>query len=135
MAISVDKLRGISADLKEKLKMQGYFNSSQVLEATRIPAGRKALADTLGMDALAALELANRADLARVKGIGGVFSDLLEHAGVDTVRELATRRPDNLYAKMVEVNEAQRVAGRLPTLKAVEDWVAQAKELPVMLEY
>ena len=47
--------------------------------------------------------MANRADLARVRGVGGVFSDLLEHAGVDTVREFAIRRPDNLYANLVEI--------------------------------
>jgi predicted flap endonuclease-1-like 5' DNA nuclease len=81
------------------------------------------------------LELANRADLARIRGIAGVFGDLLEHAGVDTVRELATRNPDNLHAALVETNEREHVAGRLPNAAMVADWVAQAKELPPGIEY
>ena len=54
---------------------------------------RKALASKLGIDERALLELGNRADLARIKGVGAVYSDLLEFAGVDTVAELAKRVP------------------------------------------
>jgi predicted flap endonuclease-1-like 5' DNA nuclease len=83
----------------------------------------------------AILELANRADLARVRGVAGVFSDLLERAGVDTVKELATRNPDNLHAKVEEVNARERLSGRTPPWSAVKDWVAQAKVLPRILQY
>jgi len=89
----------------------------------------------MGVEAPVILELANRADLARVKGIGKVFSDLLEQAGVDSVKELANRRPDNLHAKLVEMNAQKKLAGRAPTLHAVESWVAQAQQLPKTLEY
>jgi len=81
------------------------------------------------------LDLANRADLARVNGIGTVFADLLEKAGVDTVKELATRNPDNLLAKMTEVNSSDQVSKRLPQLADVQNWIAQAKELPKLLQY
>jgi predicted flap endonuclease-1-like 5' DNA nuclease len=81
------------------------------------------------------LELANRADLARVKGIGKVFSDLLENAGVDTVKELAQRRPDNLLAKLVEINTEKKYAKRTPTMSEVTNWVEQAKALPKTLTY
>ena len=135
MTTIIDKLRGTSSELKTRLKEQGFYNSDQLLEATRTAAGRKSVAQLVGVDTQTILELANRADLARVRGIGGVFSDLLEQAGVDTVKELATRRPDNLHARLVQINTKTAVAGRSPTLKAVEAWVAQAKELPRMLEY
>lgn len=46
------------------------------------------MADCAGVAVEAMLELANRADLARIKGIAGVYSDLLEEAGVDTIKEL-----------------------------------------------
>jgi predicted flap endonuclease-1-like 5' DNA nuclease len=81
------------------------------------------------------MAVANRADLARVKGVGGVFSDLLEHAGVDTVKELAQRSPDHLYAKLIELNAQKKLAGRAPTWNAVQNWVAQAKALTPLLEY
>ena len=135
MSVLIGKLRGLSSELEDMLQERGIRDSDQLLEASRTPAGRKNLAEKVGVTTGIILELANRADLARVHGIGGVFSDLLEHAGVDTVKELATRRPENLYAKLVEINTQQKLAGRAPTRNAVDDWVAQAKELPTVLEY
>jgi len=135
MATLIGKLRGLSYQLETKMRERGIRTSDQLLDAARTPAGRKELAAYAGVEARAILELANRADLARVKGIGGVFSDLLEHAGVDTVKELATRRPDNLYARLVEINAQERLAGRAPTRNAVQAWVAYARELPPLLEY
>ena len=135
MTISIGKLRGMSAELAAKLKARGIVYSDQLLEAARTPAGRKDLAEQVGVESRVVLELANRADLSRISGIAGVFSDLLEHAGVDTVKELATRNPDNLYAKLVEINAEKKLAGRTPPLNAVKDWVAQAKALPKLLEY
>jgi len=105
------------------------------LKQAAIEVDRKVLADLAVFDKPAFAELANRADLARVKGIGKVFSDLLENAGVDTVKELKHRKPDNLLAKMTEVNEAKKLVRALPTLKAVTDWVEQAKVLPAVMTY
>jgi hypothetical protein len=59
----------------------------------------------------------------------------LEVAGVDTVPELAKRNPGNLYAKMVEVNQAKNLVRKLPAEKQVADWVAQAKKLPRVIKY
>jgi predicted flap endonuclease-1-like 5' DNA nuclease len=135
MAISIGKLRGMSAEVAAKLKEQGIYDSDQLLAAARTPAGRKDLAEQAGVESQVILELANRADLARVRGVAGVFSDLLEQAGVDTVKELATRNPDNLFAKLVEINTEKKLAGRTPHQSLVKDWIAQAKELPKLLEY
>ena len=135
MAVSIDELKGMTPELATKLKERGLGNSDQLLEAARTPAQRKELAGAVGAETRAILELANRADLARVKGVGGVYSDLLELAGVDTVKELATRRPDNLHAKIKETNAAGAHAKQLPTQADVEAWVEQAKALPKTLEY
>jgi predicted flap endonuclease-1-like 5' DNA nuclease len=125
----------MDAQLSAKLKERGIYNNEHLLEAAQAPAGRKELAEHAGVETRTILELANRADLARVHGVAGVFSDLLEHAGVDTVKELATRNPDNLHTKVEDVNARERLSGRTPPLSAVEDWVAQARELPKILEY
>ncbi len=135
MGVVIAKLRGMDDALAEKLKAEGFKDSDQFLEAVSTPAGRKDVAGKCGVDVKAILQLANRADLARVKGVAGVFGDLLEVAGVDTVKELATRRPDNLHKKIVETNDEQKIAGRNPTQSDVESWVAQAKELPKTLQY
>lgn len=75
------------------------------------------------------LRWVNMADLFRVKGVGEEFSDLLEAAGVDTVKELRKRVPEKLHAKMVEVNAAKGLAGRNPHLSEVRKWVEGAKAL------
>lgn len=135
MEISMSGLKGITSDLAAKLKAQGLGDGGKFLEAAKTPAGRKEIAAKVGVDLKVILELANRADLARIDGIGRVFSDLLEEAGVDTVKELAQRAPENLRAKLVEVNEKMKLSGRLPTEAQVKNWVEQAKKLPKMLQY
>ena len=135
MATRMAQMRGVTMDVSGKLKAMSLKDNLAFLEAVKTPKQRKELAASLGIDEKAVLELANRADLARIKGIGEVFSDLLENAGVDTVKEMAKRVPENLHAKLLEVNKDKTLAGRQPTLDMVKDWVAQAKELPKLLEY
>jgi predicted flap endonuclease-1-like 5' DNA nuclease len=134
MTIAISQIRGISEELVDRLKLLGILTSDHLLDAARTPIGRLALAEELGVSTRVIMDLAHRADLARVKGIGRVFSGMLEHAGVDTVRELANRRPDNLYHRLAEINTDRRLAGRMPTRRAVEKWVAQARDLPRLLE-
>ncbi len=135
MGLPIAKVRGMNAELAAAMKEMGFKTSDDLLAAGRTPAGRKELAAKLGVDGKDLLVLINHADLARVKGIGEVFSNLLEEAGVDTVVELAGRRADNLLAKMAEVNNIVKTAKRLPVIDQVEGWVAQAKELGRGIEY
>ena len=79
--------------------------------------------------------MANRADLARVKGVAGVYAELLERAGVDTVVELATRNARNLRETLETTNDEWEITGRLPSVKVLEGWVDQAKALPRVLQY
>jgi len=82
------------------------------------------------------LKWINRADLARVKGIGEEYADLLELAGVDTVPALARRNAANLHKKLLEVAEASKnVVRRVPAATEVVKWVAAAKELPRVASY
>jgi predicted flap endonuclease-1-like 5' DNA nuclease len=71
----------------------------------------------------------------RIKGVGEGYTDLLSEAGVDTVPELAQRNPANLHQKIIEVNEQKQLVRRAPSQAEVEDWVAQAKELPRVIKY
>ena len=67
--------------------------------------------------------------------IAGQFAELLEAAGVDTVKELKHRVPANLQAKMEEVNAVKNLVNRVPNLPEVEKMVAQAKELEAIITY
>ena len=132
---SVDKIRGITTDLAEKLKGQKILNSEQLLKAGSTPEDRRDLAKRLGADPKALLELLNRADLDRVAGIGAAYSNLLEEAGVDTVKELSKRVASNLHTKLIEVNNEKNITTHPPTLTEVEGWIAEAKGLPALLVY
>ncbi|MGB5733957.1 MAG: DUF4332 domain-containing protein [Thiohalocapsa sp.] len=135
MPTAIKDLKGISSATVDALKRRNISDNEQFVEAAASPAQRKELAEGCGCDVKTILQLANRADLARVKGVSGVYGDLLEHAGVDTVKELATRKPENLHAKLVETNANMKLTERPPTVAQVESWVAQAKELPKTLTY
>lgn len=135
MPTPLNALRGATDELVAKLNAEGIKESDAFVEAAATPAQRKQLASVCGCETKTILELANRADLARTKGVSGVYSDLLEHAGVDTVKELATRNAANLHAKLVETNDAMQLAQRAPTAEQVAAWVEQAKALPKLLSY
>ena len=124
----VDELRGATPWLSAMLRGHSISDSDELLTIAGPAAARAALAEDLGVEARRILELCNRADLMRIKGVGKVYSDLLEFAGVDTVMELAQRNPDNLFAKLVEVSEQHSVK-RLPREVDVHGWVAQAKTM------
>jgi len=135
MATPVKELKGVTDAIAAALAAKDIKDNDALVSAAASPEQRKALAADCGCEVRDLLELANRADLARIKGVSGVYSDLLERAGVDTVKELATRRPDNLHAKITETNDSLQLSERPPSLAQVEEWVAQAKDLPKMLTY
>jgi predicted flap endonuclease-1-like 5' DNA nuclease len=135
MSIAIGEIRGISDSVAAALKAQGLSNSQALLEAANTDSERNKLAKTIGITASELLELVNRADLARIVGIGGVYSDLMEAAGVDTVKELARRNPDNLHAKLLEINTLKDLTPRPPSADQITDFVEQAKALPPMIEY
>jgi predicted flap endonuclease-1-like 5' DNA nuclease len=132
---NIATIEGIGPVFAEKLTAAGVKTVEALLDKAKDPKGRKALAEASGIDEKKILNWANKADLMRIKGVGEEYSDLLEAAGVDTVKELKHRNAENLLAKMTEVNEAKKLVRALPTLKAVTDWIEQAKVMPAMMTY
>jgi predicted flap endonuclease-1-like 5' DNA nuclease len=128
-------IEGVGEAYAKKLGQAGVTTTEGLLEKGKSPKGRKELAEKSGIGDALILKWVNRADLYRVKGIGSEYSDLLEASGVDTVVELAVRKPENLHKKMVEVNETKKLVRKLPALSQVENWVAQAKKLPRVVTY
>lgn len=128
-------IRGIGGVEIAALATAGIATTAALLDACATPSARATLSMRTGLDGSMLLDLANRADLMRVRGIGTKWGDLLEIAGVDTVKELALRNPDNLHAKLVEVNAAKELVDALPGAGQCADWVEQAKALEPKLEY
>jgi len=128
-------VEGIGPRYAAQLATAGVTTTQGLLEAGASPKGRKDLAAKSGLSEKLILEWVNHCDLFRIKGVGGEYADLLEASGVDTIVELATRRADNLCAKMVQVNAAKKLVRKLPTENQVAGWVQQAKGLPRVVKY
>lgn len=128
-------IEGIGETYEAKLQGAGVNSMEALLEACATKKGRTALAEKADISEKLILKWANHADLARIKGVGGEYAELLEAAGVDTVVELATRKAENLVKKMQEVNEAKELVRKLPVESQVEDWIKQAADLPRVLQY
>ncbi|WP_425088059.1 DUF4332 domain-containing protein [Stappia sp.] len=135
MSYSIDEIEGIGPVYAKKLQAVGIRTTEAYLERAKDPKGRKALAEETGIEASRILKWANMADLMRISGVGEEYSELLEAAGVDTVKELKHRNAANLAAKMKEVNEDKKLVRQVPGETSVEKWVEQAKALPAMMTY
>ncbi len=135
MDYKVLDIEGVGEEYAKKLNDAGIFTTSEYLQKTGTPAQRKQLAEATGISPKLILKFANHADLIRIKGIGPQFAEILERAGVDTVKELKTRVPANLYKKCVEVNEERNLARRSPTMAEVEKWVEEAKVIEPAISY
>lgn len=128
-------IEGIGEKYAQALKGAGVETAEALLKQGSTPKGREELANKSGLSAKMILEWVNHVDLFRIKGVGEEYADLLEEAGVDTVVELAQRKADNLFKKMVEVNEAKKLVRKLPTQAQVAGWIEQAKSLPRAVFY
>lgn len=124
------EIEGIGEVSLEKLNKAGVESIEQLLEDYCGKKARQQLAETSGISEKLILNWVNKADLCRVKGVSTQYADLLEHAGVDTIPELAQRKPENLAAALIKTNEEKNLVRKVPTEAQVQDWVAQAKELP-----
>ena len=135
MAYKIIDIQGVGPAYAEKLVAAGITTINQLLEAGKTSKGRKALEDKTGINGKLILTWVNHADLIRIKGVGPQFSELLEAAGVDTVKELATRNATNLCAKMNEVNEAKHLTRRVPTVVEIQRFIDGAKALEPAVTY
>ncbi len=131
----ISNVEGVGPVYTEKLGAAGIVTTDQLLEKGATPQGRKSVAEASGISEKLILEWVGMVDMFRVNGVKGQFSELLKAAGVDTVMELAGRNPENLHAKMVEVNNEKNLSGRAPAMSEIEQWISQAKAMPRVVTY
>ncbi|MBQ0094541.1 MAG: DUF4332 domain-containing protein [Bacteroidaceae bacterium] len=135
MAYKIDQIEGIGPAYAEKLSAAGIKTTEALLEKCAAKKGRVQIAEATGISEKLILKWTNHADLFRVNGIAGQFAELLEAAGVDTVKEFRHRVPANLQPKLVEVNEVKKLCNRVPAVAELEKMIAQAKELEPLITY
>lgn len=132
---SIDSIEGIGHKQATSLRKARIRTVEALLKKGSTRKGRRDVGAATGISAKLILEWVNRADLMRVRGVGEEYSDLLEAAGVDTVKELRRRNPANLLTSMMEVNTNRLRVRRLPTEAMVQRWVEHAGALDTIVKY
>ena len=135
MAYKVEQIEGVGEVYAEKLNAAGIVTTEDLLEKCAKAAGRAKVAEETGISGKLILKWTNHADLMRINGVAGQFAELLEAAGVDTVKEFRHRVAANLQPKMVEVNEQKNLCNRVPAVSEIERMIEQAKELEPLITY
>ena len=135
MGYKIEDIEGIGPSYAEKLALTKVKTTDDLLKLCCDAVGRTNVSARTGISEAQLLKWTNLADLMRVSGIGSEFSELLEAAGVDTVKELRNRNAENLAAKMEEINGEKNLAKTAPSASTVSDWVSQAKQLDPKISY
>lgn len=132
---SISEIESIGPDNARRLEALGIETTEEFLERGTTTRGRHDLADRTGINDHLILEWVNHLDLARVQGMAWEYADLLEEAGVETMAELAQSNPAVLSKRIAEVSQQQGLNTKLPSENEVAAWIAQAKELPKVIQY
>ena len=135
MSYPITDIEGVDDDVAATLKSAGIRSTERLLEAARTVKGRKTLAEKTGFAEKQLLCWANVADRMRIKGISKEYAELLQAAGVDTVKELRYRSPCNLAKAMADANKRRKMVRLLPSEKVVGRWIENAKKLPLKITY
>ena len=135
MGYKIDEIEGIGPAMSEKLGKADIKTTDDLLKLCCDKKGRSSACEATGCSESQLLKWVNMADLMRISGIGGEFAELLEAAGVDTVKELRNRNAANLAATMKEVNEEKKLTRTVPSETTVTKWVDQAKTLDPLITH
>ena len=135
MTYAIADLEAIDPDAVASLKKAGIRRTDKFLEIAKDPKGRRNLAEQTGLPEKTILRWANLSDKLRIKGVGEDYANLLQAAGVDTVKELKYRNPGKLAKAMAEANVKRKLVRVLPSGNAVVRWIEHAKKLPMKISY
>jgi large subunit ribosomal protein L20 len=130
-------IEGVGPAFRTKLGAIGISWIKDLLAQGATKKGRADIAAKSGINEAKILTWVNMADMMRIKGVDGDMAELMHAAGVDTVKELATRIAGNLAAKMAETNTsgAKKIAPRVPAEAEVAGWIDAAKKLSPVVEH
>lgn len=115
--------------------LTGAGATAALLTLGATPKGRRALAADTGRTEDEVLDLVKQADKMRVRGVGEEYAQLLQAAGVDTVKELRRRNPQHLREAMVLANAKRNVVRRVPAASTVARWIEHARQLDPVVRY
>lgn len=118
--------RAYSAILRDNADIR---TTQDLLAKAGTPQGRAELAEQTGLSEKLLTRWVRRADLMRIEGVGEEYGELLDHAGVKSLADLARRNAANLYEKLRLTNAVRDLVRRLPSVQEIQNWIEQATTL------
>jgi len=125
---------GVDPAVVQALQSHSIRTAEQMLAAGCSRAGRAALAKQTGLTEKAILELVLLSDLARLPGVKGIRARLYYDAGVTSVQKMAGWEPQALLRVTAEFVQRTGFAGVPPLPKEVSSTIANARNLPAVVE-
>jgi len=135
MAYKIEEGEGIGPEYGQKLRDVDIQTTEDLLRRCGDKKGRDGVSTETGISEKHLLEWVNLSDLMRINGVAEEFADLLEEAGVDTVKELRNRNAENLAEAMAEVNEKKNLTNRVPSAETVQKWIDEAGKMDPMVSH
>ena len=124
------EIKSLNDEYLPKLRQAGITTRAALLEKGTSPEGQSAISHKTGIPLSLISQWVRHAEFLRLKGMSGVYAELLDAAGVDSVTELTKCTAETLHQKFLDVNAAKRLSRILPILAQIRDWIEQAKDLP-----
>jgi len=125
MNYKMSDLKGIDEKYVTQLRQGGVENTDEMMRVWNDPAKRQALTAGTGLTEEQLTRLTSMARVARLKGVGPKYADLLVTAGVRGRKSLATFTPESLVKHLGDVSAAKSLMGPVPSLVEVGAWFAQ----------
>lgn len=125
---SIAQLPGLSLKDQTLLLQCGIQTTQQLLQKTKTPLQKQALANQLQMHPQRVTKWSALADLARVPAVGCQYCGLLLHAGISSPAQLAQTPLSRLHQQILKLHVAMMQRQDLcPSLDQVAQWIEQAK--------
>jgi len=129
MAYPIEDIEGIGVTYGERLRSIGISSTNVLLEKAGTKKGRAQVAEKTDIPESLVSTWVNHADLMRINGIAAQFAELLDAAGVGSVKDLSHQMAATLHDKLLVVNKQYGLTGRIPSVEAVREMIAEAKKL------
>lgn len=131
MNYKMSDLKGIDENQVALLRQSGVENTDEMMNLWNDPARRLSLTASTGLTDEQFIRLASMARVARLKGVGPKYANLLVTAGVRGLKSLGTYTPETLVQRLGAVSASRSLAGPVPTLVEVGAWFAELKSAVV----
>ena len=130
----VEEIEGIGKSYGKKLRDLGISTTEQLLNQCCNLDGRIYVAEQIGIEDFVVQKWASMADLMRINGIEGQFSELMVYAGIDSTQDLGQQKATALYKKLSTSNQEQNRVKTLPDEALLDQMINQAKSLNIIMQ-